>query len=106
MAKPRSEAQRAAWAKYAAAYRPQTDIRPGWIEEHLLRDQFAPGTLLYHVDLGLVIRYRRTFAGWSGETMIEGEVVDQGAGTGFEIGSMWACAVGRLRRVVKKSEKE
>lgn len=106
MAKPRSEAQRAAWAKYAAAYRPKTDIRPGWIEEHLLPDQFAPETLLYHADLGLVLRYRRTFEGCDGEVMVEGVLVDRGHGTGLEIGSMWACAVGRLRRVVKKSEKE
>lgn len=101
-----SEAQRAARARYVAAHRPQSDIRPGWIEEYLLPDQFAPGTLLYHVDLGLVLRYRRTFEGWNGEAMVEGELVDRGHGTGLAIGSGWACAVGRLRRVVKKSEKE
>ena len=101
-----SEAQRAARRAFMAKYAPQTDIRPRWIEEHLLPDQFAPGTLLYHADLGLVLCYQRTFEGWNGEVMIKGEVIDQGRGTGFKIGSVWACAVGRLRCVVKKSEKE
>lgn len=101
-----SEAQRAARRAFMERYAPKTDIRPGWIEEHLLADAFPPETLLYHPDLGLVLGYRRTFSGWNGEVMIEGEVVDQGRGTGLEIGSMWACAVGRLRRVVKKSDKE
>jgi len=101
-----TEAQRAARRAFMERYAPKTDIRPGWIEKHLLPDQLALGTLLYHEALGLVLRYRRTFEGTDGETMIEGEVTDQGRGTGIEIGSVWACAVGRLRRVVKKGEKE
>ena len=101
-----SEAQRAARRAFMVKYAPKTDIKPRWIEQHLLADAFPVETLLYHEALGLVLCYRRTFEGTGGETMIEGEVTDQGAGTGIEIGSVWACAVDRLRRVVKKSEKE
>lgn len=62
--------------------------RPLGAQIECVVDQALYGKLLYHVEAGVTIRYERSYL-QDGVMWYEGELVEQGRGTGFYLGQLF-----------------
>ena len=100
MARPRSEAQKAASRAFMQKWAPATQFDPGWVEDHRLADLHPAGQLLYDAALDVVLRYGATFEGIDARPWVIGVIMAQGRGTAIQIGCEISRPADRLRRVV------